>query len=227
MINPSAAAAAIVGLGTSQYSMDSPVNIGISLSSRYFDYDDSELPGSPRRFPSEYRGWDRESDLHSVPFGMRGKELHHRPYASPLTGSTRNLVKDEPLVPRPTFVRPISATGSGSLSAYSSASSSILISPPTSINHNAPTAAHFSISAHELQKREAKIFPKGSPYHRLREYRSESVTSSGHHHQSRGASFDSSNRRRPVSAHLTDSSSDTFLDWSADTIVRRDATLYM
>lgn len=214
MIHPSTAAA-IAAIGPSQYSESSG---NVIASSRYYDFNDvdSELTASPRRI-SEYRGWDRESDLHSVPFGMRGKESH-RLYASPIVGSSRGHTKDEPLVPKPTFVRPTSAaggSGGGSSSAYPSAASSILISPPTSVNHpSASATAHFSIAAHELYSRESKVFPNGSPYHRLREYRSDQSV------HARGASFEGSNRRRPVSAHLTDSS-DTFLDWSADTIVRR------
>lgn len=218
-MNHSPAAAAITPFGSSQYS-DKLRKEGPS-SSRYY----SQLSSSPRPLVHEYtRGWNRESNFHSVSFGMRGKETVE-PYASPLVGSSR-LTKDEPLVPRPTFIRPISASsasGSGSSCAYSSsssASSKLTTKPPTSIN-NSPSstasAAHFSISAHELYRGESKVFPNGSPYHCLRS--EESAGSS--HVTSRAANFYDNNRRRPKSVAADSSEATSYsgqLDWSAEIV---------
>lgn len=232
-MNHSPAAAAFSAFGSvSQYS-DGQLRKALSSSSRYYDLEcaSSELTASPRRLASEYRGWNRESDLHSVPFGMRGKESV-RPYASPLVGSTSRTARmDEPLVPRPTFTRPTSATsagGGGSSLVYSS--SSAASSAPISKNYPLPApastasaaaSAHFSISAHELYCGDSsKVFPNGSPYHCLRA--GDSVAGSAHV-SSRGANYYDNNRRRPKSVISADSSEADYpgyLDWSAE-IVRR------
>lgn len=223
-VNHSPAAAALTAFGSSQYS--DQLRKGPS-SSRYYSYLnglDSELSAPPRPLVHEYRGWNRESDLHSVPFGMRGTETVE-PYASPIVGSSR-LSKDEPLVPRPTFIRPISASssasGSGSSCAYSSTSaapSKLTSKPPTSNNKYPPaapsstaSAAHFSISAHELYCGESKVFPNGSPYHCLR---SDESLGSGHA-TGRAANFYDNNRRRPKS--VAADSSEGQLDWSAEIV---------
>lgn len=228
-MNHSPAAAAFSAFGSvSQYS-DGQLRKASSSSSRYYDLEcaSSELTASPRRLASEYRGWNRESDLHSVPFGMRGKESV-RPYASPLVGSTSRTARmDEPLVPRPTFTRPTSATsagGGGSSLVYSS--SSAASSAPISKNYPLPApastasaaaSAHFSISAHELYCGDSsKVFPNGSPYHCLRA--GDSVAGSAHV-STRGANYYDNDRRRPKSVISADSSEADYpgyLDWSEE-----------
>lgn len=221
-MNHSPAAAAFSAFGSvSQYS-DSQSGKGLSSSSRYYNLDgaSSELTASPRRLVSEYRGWNRESDLHSVPFGMRGKETV-RPYASPLVGSTSRTARDEPLVPRPTFTRPTSATsasGGGSSSAYFSSSAALSAKNYPPAIPSTASAAHFSISAHELYCGDSKVFPNGSPYHCLRD--GDSIACSS---RERGANLYNS-RRRPksvISADSTEAGYPGYLDWSAE-IVRRE-----
>lgn len=205
MLNAKAGAISAAMLATSQYS--DPVVKG-SVARQYYQVNglpDTDLY-SPRRL--EYRGWDRESD-HSVSFGLRGKESWPM-QAQSYFGSSRI---DEPLVPRPTFVRPTSADSGGGFGSgagsYAFTPSALLVSPPSVLN--ASNASHFSITTKDLyssSSREVQMLPHGSPYHRLREYRAETG----------GRASTEGHRRRPVSAHLNDSS-DTFLDWSADTIV--------
>ena len=80
---------------------------------------------------------------------------------------------------------------------------------------------NFSIPAQDLYRDSVNVFPKGSPYHRLREYRSDSIPNNRSHSSVEENYFHCENinsRRRPMSAHIND---DTFLAWSADTIVRR------
>ena len=104
-------------------------------------------------------------------------------------------------MPRPTFVRPTSTGGCGDDSTDVCTSSSVLISPPN--YHNSSKASKFNISTREFGNNyDGKLLPNGSPYHRLRDPRV----------------YNENNRRRPISVHLNESS-DTFLDWSADTIV--------
>lgn len=225
-MNHSPAAPAITPFASSQYSQHLRKGEG-SSSSSYFSYlngGHSELTSSSRPLVHEYRGWCRESDLHSVPFGMRGTERAVEPYASPLVGSSR-LTKDEPLVPRPTFIRPMSAkSGSGSSCAYSSSAASpkLTSQAPTSTNYSpssTASAAHFSISAHELYRGECTVFPNGSPYHCLR---GDESAGSGHV-ASRAANAYDHNRRRPKSVAADSSEAACYsgqLDWSAE-IVRQ------
>lgn len=169
---------------------------------------------------SVYGGWNSDS-IHSIPLGSRGTEI--RPYRA--SGVGRPLFEDEPLVPRPTFVTRVNSPLSKALSS-STSNITRACSPIGGRRPSALAAAHYSIPAQELYRDSVSAFPTGSPYHQLREFRSSSISNPLSRSPAPAAEnafykpFDHTTsvpKRRPMSAHLND---DTFLAWSAETIVR-------
>lgn len=117
--------------------------------------------------------------------------------------SINHLEDDKPLVPRPSFV----------------SRSTLLVSSPSLVHH------YNSISSNELYRNVVNVFPNGSPYHHLSCRTNQlnsfcdgtSVTHSNDSYKQNSDSINACRRRRPLSFNFND---ETYLNWSAHTIVR-------